>query len=274
VQLGTTDLEVALVVDNTGSMGEAGKLTELKRAAKGLIDRLQAAAATATIPNVKIAIVPFDTLVRVPVTYPPPSWLRLPYTGYGDDDENVWRGCITDRDLPYDALNILPSALSATLYLGVYVSCSGLQRIMPLSKDYTALRTHIDGMQPNGYTNTTIGLAWGLNVLTSGAPMSGTAEAPRPNLKKHLVFLTDGENTRNRWTIIPWQIDLRTSLMCEEIKKANITVHTIRLIEGNETLLKNCASDPSLYHSVTSATDLKPIFDKVATYIIALRLAR
>ena len=64
-------------------------------------------------------------------------------------------------------------------------------------------------------------------------------------------------------------IDGRTLLICDEIKTAKITLHTIR-----ETLLKNCASDPTLYHSVTSATDLKPIFDKVANQIIALRLAR
>jgi hypothetical protein len=69
-------------------------------------------------------------------------------------------------------------------------------------------------------------------------------------------------------------IDGRTSLICDEIKTAKITLHTIRLVSGNETLLKNCASDPTLYHSVTSATDLKPIFDKVANQIIALRLAR
>jgi hypothetical protein len=145
---------------------------------------------------------------------------------------------------------------------------------MPLSKDFAALRTHIDGMSPNGYTNTTIGLAWGLQVLTAGGAMSGTAEAPRPNLKKHIVFLTDGENTRNRWTTDRVQIDARTSLACDEIKKSNVTLHTIRLVEGNEALLKNCASDPSLYHSVTSATNLTPIFDKVADHIIPMRLAR
>ena len=276
VQLGTTDLEVALVVDNTGSMAEAGKMTELKRAAKGLIDRLQSAAATATTTSVKIAIVPFDTSVRVNATVPPPSWVRL-MTGGGsddDDDENSWKGLIVDRDQPYDVQGTLPSASSATLYPGIPSETANLQRIMPLSKDFTALRSHVDAMSPNGFTNTTIGLAWGLNVLTPGAPMSGTAEAPRPNLRKHIVFLTDGENTRNRWTTTPSLIDGRTSLICDEIKKANITIHTIRLVEGNETLLKSCASDPSLYHSVTSATDLKPIFDKVAARIIAMRIAR
>jgi Flp pilus assembly protein TadG len=281
VQLGTTDIEVALVVDNTGSMAEAGKMTELKRAAKGLIDRLQSAATTATTTSVKIAIVPFDTQIRIGGTTPlnpPPSWVRLLDTGGDDDDDDddeQWRGCIIDRDQPYDAQGTLPSGLSATKYPGTYDSCSGLQRIMTLRNDYATLRTHIDGMQPHGYTNTTIGLAWGLNVLTPGAPMSSTAEAPRPNLRKHIVFLTDGENTRNRWTTNQAQIDARTALLCNHIKTTTaITLHTIRLVEGNETLLKNCASDPLLYHSVTNATDLTPIFDKVAKQLIAMRIAR
>ena len=275
VDLGTTNIEVALVLDNTGSMAEAGKMTELKRAAKGLIDRLQTASAAAVTPNIKIAIVPFDQHVRVTATVPPPGWVRLT-TGGGwgdDDDENAWKGLIIDRDQPYDVRGDLPSSLSATLYPS-YSADTSLRHIMPLSKDFAALRTHIDGMSANGYTNTTIGLAWGLNVLTPGAPMSGTAEAPRPNLKKHIVFLTDGENTRNRWTTDSVQIDARTSLICGEIKKTTITVHTIRLVEGNEPLLKNCASDPSLYHSVTSATNLTPIFDKIANHIIPMRLAR
>jgi hypothetical protein len=273
VQLGTTDIEVALVLDNTGSMAEAGKLTELKRAAKGLIDRLQSASSLAITPNIKIAIVPFDIAVRVSATNPPPSWVKMLNIGQQEGD-TTWDGCIIDRDQPYDVRGTLPSAMSETLYPGVYPSCWGLQRIMRLSKDFTALRTHVDGMSPNSYTNTTIGLAWGLNTLTKDAPMSGTAEAPRPNLKKHIVFLTDGENTVNRWTTTPSLIDGRTSLICDEIKKASITIHAVRLVEGNETLLKNCASDPSLYHSVTSATDLTPIFDKIAKQIVAMRLSR
>jgi Flp pilus assembly protein TadG len=270
VDLGTTDIEVALVLDNTGSMAEAGKMTELKRAAKGLIDRLEKASAAAVTPNIKIAIVPFDEHVRVTATVPPPSWVRLSTGSYYDEN---WRGFITDRDQPYDVRGDLPSSLSATRY-PTDSSDTYLRRIMPLSKDFAALRTHIDAMTPNGATNTTIGLAWGLNVLTPGAPMSGTAEAPRPNLRKHLVFLTDGENTKNRWTTDRVQIDARTSLICDEIKKGAVTVHTIRLVEGNEALLRNCASDPSLYHSVTSATNLTPIFDKVADHIMPMRLSR
>ena len=106
--------------------------------------------------------------------------------------------------------------------------------------------------------------------------MSGAAQQPRPDLKKHIVFLTDGENTLNRWWTMDdhAKIDARTALVCDEIKKAGIVLHTIRVMQGNQTLLRNCASDPSMYHSVTRSSDLAPIFNKIAGQLTALRLAR
>jgi Flp pilus assembly protein TadG len=275
VMLGMTDLEVALVLDNTGSMAEGGKMGALKRAAKGLVDKLEAA--SATNPNISIAIVPFDTFVNVKVTNPYPDWLQQALLEKqdrdGDQDFIKWQGCITDRDQPYDVRGTLPStSLAGTLYPAI--DCKEeLKPILPLTRDFKELSKTLSSMTPNGYTNTTIGLAWGLNALTPGAPMSGKAEAPRPGLRKHIVFLTDGENTKNRWTQNRAQIDARTALVCDEIKKSGISLHTIRVVEGNEPLLKNCASDPSMYHSVTNASDLGPVFDRIATQLIAMRLS-
>ncbi len=44
VKWGNSRLRVALVLDNTGSMSSAGKMTALKTATKNLLDQLQAAA--------------------------------------------------------------------------------------------------------------------------------------------------------------------------------------------------------------------------------------
>lgn len=58
-------VEIALVLDNTGSMSGT-KLTNTKAAAVGLIDRLAAADARSVEPDaVKIALVPFSMTVRV-----------------------------------------------------------------------------------------------------------------------------------------------------------------------------------------------------------------
>lgn len=55
---GTTKLQVALALDNTGSMAEASKMTFLKTATHNLLTMLQAAA---TNPgDVQVAIIPFS----------------------------------------------------------------------------------------------------------------------------------------------------------------------------------------------------------------------
>ncbi|MFN3349002.1 pilus assembly protein TadG-related protein [Pseudorhodoplanes sp.] len=63
IKWGNTRLRVALVLDTTGSMNSAGKMTALKTAAKNMIDQLQNAA---TNPgDVLVSIVPFSKNVNV-----------------------------------------------------------------------------------------------------------------------------------------------------------------------------------------------------------------
>ncbi len=40
--------------------------------------------------------------------------------------------------------------------------CGSLAKLMPLTTNWTALNNKVDEMPPNGKTNVTIGLAWGL----------------------------------------------------------------------------------------------------------------
>ena len=60
---GTSRLRVALVLDNTGSMADAGKMTALKTAAKNLIGQLKTAAVTNG--DVYVSIIPFNKDVNV-----------------------------------------------------------------------------------------------------------------------------------------------------------------------------------------------------------------
>ena len=60
---GITRLRVALVLDNTGSMADAGKITALKTATKNLLSQLQGAVTTAG--DVYVSIIPFVKDVNV-----------------------------------------------------------------------------------------------------------------------------------------------------------------------------------------------------------------
>jgi hypothetical protein len=275
VPLGIMALEIALVLDNTGSMGRLGKMDALKQAAKNLIDTIQATPGSA---NSSFALVTFNTQVNVGDQNRYASWLRFTPPGGPEPKievaQSAWTGCVADRDQPNDARDTLPSTgRPETLYPAAPCQYPGLLPVMPLSRDFYAMKTAVDAMTPTGNTNTGIGLAWGLAVLTPGAPLSGTARAPNARLQKIIVFLTDGLNTENRWTTNASDIDKRTEKLCNEIKSNKIRLYTIRVIEGNENLLRDCATQKSMYFSVNQASELKEVFDKIAADVTTLRLS-
>jgi len=126
-------LEVALVLDNTGSMGNKlgsgdTKINALISASKDLVDTLYAAAARASeVDAVKIAVVPFSMTVNVGSTYSSANWITgtLP-AAYGADvfatSQNRftmltqtglnWAGCIESRPDPYDISDTAPSSIT------------------------------------------------------------------------------------------------------------------------------------------------------------------
>ncbi|CAN5400195.1 hypothetical protein BH10PSE5_BH10PSE5_29910 [soil metagenome] len=76
-------LEIALVLDNTGSM-QGTKLTTLKSAASAMVDKLVEASSRSTqVDPLKIALVPFSTTVRVQNTTALTSYNITTHTGTG-----------------------------------------------------------------------------------------------------------------------------------------------------------------------------------------------
>jgi Flp pilus assembly protein TadG len=123
-------LEVALVLDNTGSMasnlGSGGsKINALITASKSLVDVLAAAAARASETDaVKLSVVPFSMTVNVGSSYQGQSWLvGTQPTTYGADNfasstdrftalsnlSLTWSGCVESRPAPYDISDAAPT---------------------------------------------------------------------------------------------------------------------------------------------------------------------
>jgi len=283
-------LEVVLVLDTTGSMAQNSKLTTLKTAAKNLIATVSAAAATPG--DVKVSIVPFAVDVNVGTANKTANWIKWQWTtsktqtctGSGRNrtctdrayniSSNSWLGCVIDRDQNYDiGVEVPVTSNTATLYPADNDDCKPVP-LMPLSSDWTALNNKINGLVASGNTNTTIGLVWGWTMLTSGATLSTAAEADAKRLNKAIVFLTDGDNTENRFTTSQSSIDSRTAALCTKIKATGILIYTIRVMDGNATLLRNCATDPSMYYSVTAASQLTDVFNSIAQALSNLRISK
>jgi hypothetical protein len=69
-------------------------------------------------------------------------------------------------------------------------------------------------------------------------------------------------------------IDQRTRLACDSAKSSGVKVYTIRLLAGNATLLRECATRPDMYKDVKNAGELKQVFQAIASEITALRLTQ
>jgi Flp pilus assembly protein TadG len=267
VTWGIKKLELALALDNTGSMASNGKIQALKQAAHNLLTTLQAAA---TQPgDVKVAIIPFDTMVNIGASYANQSWIDFSVKNI---NPNQWEGCVIDRDKSHDAQDTTPTT---TNYHTLYPAsqCGALVTAQPLSTDWTALHNKVDQMNAAGNTNVTIGLVWAWHALTANLPFTQAA-SPAPDLDKVIVLLTDGENTQNRWSTKSSSIDARTTLACNNIKATGIKVYTVRVIEGNATLLKNCATTPNMYYDVDQASQLNDVFSSIAQALASLRISK
>jgi len=137
----------------------------------------------------------------------------------------------------------------------------------------TNLNSKIDAMQASGNTDVTIGLAWGWHALTPNLPLTEGSD-PAPDKDKVIVLLTDGTNTQNRWSSSESNIDARTALACTNVKAANIKIYTVRVIDGNASLLKDCASKANMYYEVTQASQLNSVFSSIAQNLANLRIAK
>lgn len=278
---GTKTIELALALDNTGSMAASGKMDALKTATRELLRTMKDASNGGD--QIKISMVPFATQVRLPQSYKESAWLKFTETretGKGNNKKTEtitkekWEGCVADRDLGFDFKDGDTNGNNDTRYPADFCDATSLARILPLTNNWSDLNQRVDDMTPSGNTNVTIGVSWGWASLSQALPLTEGKAYGTPRLTKYMIVLTDGLNTENRFTKNSNAIDARTGLACKEAKKAGIQIYTVRVIDGDANLLRDCASDPSMYYDVRNASQLTPVFQKIAAEISAVRLTQ
>jgi uncharacterized protein YegL len=291
---GNTRLRVALVLDNTGSMASANKMTALKTASQNLLTQLKTVAMTPD--DVYVSIIPFNKDVNVGTGNVGASWLRWDLweavngtcsswsyhsqsscVSHGKvwtpANHSTWNGCVTDRDQNFDTTNDAPIAGSTLYPTEQYSSCP--VSLMGLSNDWTTLSNKITAMQPVGNTNQAIGLQMGWQTLTA-APFTVPAMDPNYKYSQIIILLTDGLNTQDRWYSTASSIDTREQKTCDNIKAAGITIYTVQVNTDGDptsTLLQNCASDSSKFFLLTSSVQIVSTFGQIGTALTNLRLA-
>jgi Flp pilus assembly protein TadG len=253
---GNVRMRVAMALDNTGSMGQDGKIGALRTAASNLIDQLSALAKNPG--DVYVSIVPFAKDVNVGASNYNQNWIdwtdwdaangtdvcnshdrhgNCTSSTWTPAAHSTWTGCVTDRTQPYDAQNTAPAISNvATLFPAdeyrennqSYCKPGNnppLQQIAPLSYNWTSLKTMVSAMQPTGGTDQPIGLAWAWQSLQQTSPMNAPAEDPNYTYAHAIILLSDGLNTEDRWpaygngsTQYGGQIDTRQKALCDNIK--------------------------------------------------------
>jgi hypothetical protein len=61
---------------------------------------------------------------------------------------------------------------------------------------------------------------------------------------------------------------------CTNVKAANIKVYTVRVIDGNASLLQGCATNTNMYYDVQQAAQLSGVFSSIAQNLASLRLSK
>lgn len=126
---GSGNLEIALVLDNTGSM-EGAKLANLKAAATDLVNSMFAEVDPAKPNSLKMAVVPFSMTVNIGSAYAGSSFMDVDAKSsvhkeiFADKSSaanrftllskmnRTWGGCVESRPAPYDVQDTAPSIAS------------------------------------------------------------------------------------------------------------------------------------------------------------------
>ena len=300
-------LEVALVLDNTGSMGTT-KMNNLKSAARSFLDILFGTNAESDL--LYISVVPFAGSVNVDTGF---GHLNSDYDA-DDFSPDFWRGCVMARDNGEDQTDMAPTSdpLRWEAYLrpsgsgnwwppisGSFAQVRGPNKDCPrplleLTNVKSTVENKINSMQSRGITHINFGLVWGWRTLSNTEPFTTATEYDDDEFEKAIVLMTDGENyigsssygaygrisdgnlgtTWSSSTAIA-QLNLRTTAVCNAVKAQGIIVYTITFQVSSSTvrnLMRNCATDESNYFDSPDAATLEASFREIGRELSNLRI--
>ena len=263
------NVELAMVLDTTGSMGQFNKISEMKAAAGQAVDILLPAGRP---PVNRIALAPFSASVNA-----------TPFSGAVSG--GLSSDCVVERQ---GADAYTDAAAGASPVGATTVNACPAQTIVPLSRDGGALKRTINAYVEGGGTAGHIGLAWGWYLISPNwSALWPGASQPKPYgdpaAIKAILLMTDGMfNTAYFNDTSPVQ----AAALCDAIKAQGIMLFTVGFELALNTspddvnarnLLSACASDDGVggkeFYDASNGSDLSDAFKKIAGKLSALRLS-
>lgn len=271
---GETYVELAMVLDYSGSMKDNNKYIRMASAATDMVTSLENSSG---INKLKVGLVPFSAMVATTM----PSQYVTQFSAGTD-----WTGCTQDRRAPYNTGVSTPNPSDNATKWGYYdntkentgaYSCSAYVSnnltILPLTEDMSKVKSKLTAMKPLGNTNIPLGTEFGWNLLDNKLPYNEAAPYGDPKYKKYLLLLTDGVQTSSQWgpggsrTVANGNNNLVS--LCNGMKAAGITVFTIAYDVTDPavtTLLKQCAGK-NYYQPSVSGSGIADVFATITAEI-------
>lgn len=224
VPTGGLKLNLAMVLDTTGSMADFNRITNLRTAAVDLVNTIEQSVANPG--DVQISVVPFADYVRIDPSNRGASWLEIqsedPITydvldgdnsvnctsGTGENASTVcdsyafvsvtetllWQGCMGSRR---NGDHLIPE-YAGRQFQGVVNShnCNGHYNIlMPLTDNFTQVKQAIQSLDTRGDTYIPAGLAWAWRTLDFRLPFDESKFSNPQETQNVLLLMTDGGNS-------------------------------------------------------------------------------
>jgi hypothetical protein len=216
-------------------------------------------------------------------------------TWNGTTNKTNWKGCVTDRDQPYDTTKLAPTS-NATDFPAVFYTKNGVDlcpaQMLPLTSTYTAssmqlITDKISSLVANGGTNQPIGIQMAWQTLQSTGAFPAPSKDSNYKYTDVLIILSDGLNTIDRWygnsSDPSSQVDDRQKILCQNINSQTPTttqeyrVYTIQVNTDGDpesAVLKNCASLNGGFFPTSTASGIAASFNSIGTSLSKLRVSQ
>ncbi len=295
-------LELAMVLDTTGSMGFADpaggtKIDALKDASETLLTAIYGE--NETVDEVSVSVVPYTTAVNIGTS-------RTDFlTGFDPSAFGTagWQGCVETRGGSRDRDDTPPSVESFTAYQFPGADPNFLcteNEILPLTDERSIVSGHIDSLIAFGGTINNLGLSWGWRTISPRwRGVWGSSEEPvdydHPTIKKAVIFMTDGETALDFVDYSAYgelseqrlgttnedgaedEIDSRMLESCDLAKQEGIEIYTIMFALDNAQVEQNfraCASSNEHFFDAPDGDALNAAFENIAGQLTSLRLTQ
>ena len=201
---------------------------------------------------------------------PPPTYIH-----------HKFYGCVGSRNNPYDtkdeSYNIkVPGLMDKT--------CG--TPILEMTSNTNQVKQTIQGLTPNGETYIPAGVMWGWAMLTPKAPFEAQSNTAANPVRKFMILMTDGLNTRS--PTYPLHDGSNTTLsnnltkqICQNIaadRDDGIMVFSVAFAVNDaaiKSILKDCATNTGgQFFDAQNAQQFLTAFSKISSVITELRLSK